>query len=560
MDKERYTASARLGAWDSVATDREAFLSLLGRLLQQNSRGSLEATRLVQTNDANLASLTSTCDKIAARGNPTLVDLDFENALLTMPELAVLGAQTISEGHAVGMKLDTDGLHFGLQKLVSAAWELLSLPVRSSDPDFSALPVLPSLLKSQVGPEEDYFLGQFISVFPFAEGRIHRQVRLGDVVNCSDSGLSDNYVDFVVQSGPIRWVLELDGIQHEDTAQRSHDRKRDQVLRAGGWDVLRFPTRWIKDGTLSNRLAGIRSSRYPALTCALKCHALYRSVEDCVASSDVHRTAFYSILWPLAVHRCVRGLIQLYSYEALNSSRQQRILVLEEDIPVVAEAFAMLRRLWFNIHNLTSDSPAPPDVRLDILIEDASAPINAWKPTVSSASEGFEVRPVCSSQVTDEEYDAVLSHSFLLQEGYTGIVESQYEGRSPMRIRLRQAIGHRDDRVLQWSDSLDYQLADVEQAEVTGYDELPDHRLAQLQSLLFFLQLIFRKRAFKDGQVPVIARVLIYLTQDKGGAKMRGCGWLRLRRLGDFCWTLRGLSGFSAPSFPLSLLVECTSC
>jgi len=177
MDILRYTASARLGAWDSIGTDREAFLSLLGRLLQHNARGSLEAIRLVETNDASFASLTSICDKIAARGNPTLVDLDFENALLTTPELGVLGAQTIPEGHAVGMKLDTRALHFGLQELVNAAWELLSLPFRTSGPDYRALPVLPSLLKSQVGPEEDHFLGQFINVFPFAEGRIQRQVR-----------------------------------------------------------------------------------------------------------------------------------------------------------------------------------------------------------------------------------------------------------------------------------------------------------------------------------------------------------------------------------------------
>ena len=508
MDILRYTASARLGAWDSIASDREAFLSLLGRLLQHNARGSLEAISMVETNDASLASLTSICDKIAARGNPTLVDLDFENALLAMPELGALGAQAISEGHAVGMKLSTGALHFGLQELVTAAWELLSLPFRSSTLGFSALPVLPPLLKSQVGPEEDYFLEQFINVFPFAEGRVQRQVRLGDLVDCSDSGLSDNYVDFVVQSGPIRWVLELDGSQHEHPEQRAHDEKRDDLLRAEGWVVHRFPTRWIKDGTLPKELARVRNSISSQETRALECYASYRSIQDCMATSEVHKIAFFSILWPLAVHRCTRGLIQLYSHEALNSGQQQRILVLEEDIPVVAGAFATFRRLWSNIYNLTSDSPAPPDVRLDILVEDASAPINRWRPTVSGASEGFEVRLVSSAQVVDEEYDVVLSHSFLLQEGYTGIVESQYEDRLPMRIRLRQAIGHRDDRALQWSDLLQYQLADMEHVEITEDDKLPEPQLAKLESLLFFLRLIFRKRFFKDGQVRVIARVL----------------------------------------------------
>ncbi len=508
MDILRYTASARLGAWDSIVTDREAFLSSLSHMLRHNARGSLEAIGLVETDDAHLASVTSICDKIAARGNPTFVDLDFENALLTLPELDALGAQAISEGDAVGMKLGGTR-QFDLQELVNAAWDLLSLPFGSSTPGFSAHPVLPSLLSAQVGPEEDYFLGQFVNVFPSMEGRIQQQVRLGDLVNCSDRGLSDNYVDFMVESGPIRWVLELDGIQHEAPEQRAHDKKRDDVLKAGGWVVHRFPTRWIKDGTLSKRLARLRSSRSLEETRALECQDSYRSVEDCVAISEVHRIAFFSILWPLAVHRCMRGLIQLYGNEALNSSEQQRILVLEEDFPATADAFSMLWRIWSNIHRIAPASPAPPNVHLDILVGKASSTINGWRHPISIASEGVDVRLVSDAQVADEEYDIVVSHSFLLQEGYTGVVEAQYETRFPTRIRLRQAVGHRDDRALQWSDLLEYQLADVEHAaETTDDAALSDPLLAKSDSLLFFLQLIFRKRAFKDGQIHVIARVL----------------------------------------------------
>ena len=508
MDNLKYTASARLGAWDSIPTEREKFLLLLERLLQHNARGSLEAKRMVETNDPNLASLTSICDKIAARGNPTLVDLDFEKTLLAIPELRVLRAQDMSDGHVVGMKLGAGALHFDPRELVSAAGELLSLPFRSSHPGFSALPVLPSHLWSQVGPEEDYFLGRFMSEFPFAEGRVQRQVRLGDLVHCSDSSLADNCLDFAIHSGPIRWVLELDGTQHEDPGQRAHDERRDEFLRAGGWVVHRFPTRWIKDGTLSEKLARIRSSGTSEERRALECHASHRSVETSVATSEVHKIAFFSMLWPLAVHRCLGGLIRLYSHEALNSSEQQRVLVLEEDIPATAEAFAMLRGIWSNIHCIAPDSPAPPNLRLDVLLKDGAASSSRWIHTVSSGSEAFDVRLVDDAQVADEDYDVVLSHSFLLQEGYTGIVESKHEGRFPIRIRLRQAVGHRDDRELQWSDILEYKLADVERAQSTGDDESQGPRSAKYEALLFFLRLIFRKRVFKDGQVPVISKVL----------------------------------------------------
>ena len=99
-------------------------------LLQDNARGSLEAIRMVETNDASLASLISICDKLAARGNPTLVDLDFENALLTMPELGVLGALSFARTYRpVGRKLAVTSIVLTID-CVRGSWDWCGCHIR----------------------------------------------------------------------------------------------------------------------------------------------------------------------------------------------------------------------------------------------------------------------------------------------------------------------------------------------------------------------------------------------------------------------------------------------
>ena len=85
MDSLRYSASARLALWDHLPRDSEAFLSELASMLRDSSHGVLEAEHIevVPVDNAALASVTAICDKIIARGNPTLIDLDFEPTLLT---------------------------------------------------------------------------------------------------------------------------------------------------------------------------------------------------------------------------------------------------------------------------------------------------------------------------------------------------------------------------------------------------------------------------------------------------------------------------------------------
>ena len=127
MDGLLYTASARLGLWDTLSLSSDDF-GALNRMLQSAAHGVVESAKMERTKDPALAGVAAVCDKLIARGNPTLVDLDFELALLSAPALRILRAREIDKGPTVGMRL-TEPLPFNIDDLVRATGEASHLAV-----------------------------------------------------------------------------------------------------------------------------------------------------------------------------------------------------------------------------------------------------------------------------------------------------------------------------------------------------------------------------------------------------------------------------------------------
>jgi len=129
MDRLRYTASGRLGLWDSIPGDREEFIAPLVRLLQDNSHAVIEADHIefIPTDNPALTSITAICDKIIARGNPTLVDLDFEQTLLSGPCLPFFRVESMTEGPSVGCRMSALQIPGTMADLLTATQELLEI-------------------------------------------------------------------------------------------------------------------------------------------------------------------------------------------------------------------------------------------------------------------------------------------------------------------------------------------------------------------------------------------------------------------------------------------------
>ena len=477
-DRMRYTASARLGVWDTTETVSRAQLEDLKQLLQENSNGLIgtETLELRAGQDAGLAAVYAICDKVAGRGNPTLIDRAFEDAVMA--------------GGGIGAG--------PVDSTVKAARELFCL---TYDLDAGALPAKCALaadLQALCSPEEDLFEAKFLQIFGAkCAMRLQRQVLIRELAaNCGDH-LANSRVDFVLHAGCLRWVFEIDGEQHDASVQAANDEARDQALITNGWCVFRLQASAVRRG-LAAWERTFRAQLQENELRELK-QLMARSGRDAIASSAVHAVARRCIIEPAAVQRCLRGLIQLFANGILAAHGVPRILVIEEDLGVTATAFSIFLTMWQHLHALAPQTPGPPEIVLDVIGGEALP---------GSALHGnLKVRQL---SVPEGPYDIIISHGFFAEAGYRGRVEqSLFPIRPANFVSLRKAIGGVTERALQWCEALSYDLEGLENALAVREGEEPrEIPVLQSSALVYFLRLIFRKEEFWDGQLRVVARLL----------------------------------------------------
>ena len=196
---------------------------------------------------------------------------------------------------------------------------------------------------------------------------------------------------------------------------------------------------------------------------------------------QIRRAAWQLLLRPLAVQRCLRGLLLLYRCRALDATRPQRVLVVEEDVPAAADAFQMLWELWDLTSSLQPEyCVCPPEIQLDVLGEKG---LQDWEHRVHYVDHPHG------------KYDVVISHSLFLGEGNSGFLLDQMAPEyADGALRMRRTVGRRSECNLQWSKGFHYRLN-----EGNGIQE---------QVLRSLLQIVFRKRDFRDGQLQSIKRLL----------------------------------------------------
>ena len=483
MNRVRYTASGRLGVWESLENPGiDKWLSRLDEFLQSNAHGTIESDvgEFVETDDPALATMTAICDKIISRGNPTLVDPDWERALLSGPGTEFLRWDEPDDDQIKFNASECLWPEGSRYQLLDAALDLLDLPM--NDKCSTDRQMLSAELEKLCSEEEEaLYVNLIAGLGPRASGIIQRQALISDLVSEeSATALSENRVDFALQMSRLRWVIEVDGKQHMEPAQRRKDALRDRTLVAGGWKVLRVKAEEVRScgAEWLRRAWGDADDE--------ECHSLevgdaFGTVENALGNSLTHRAAWHLLLRPLALQRCMRGLATLYRFGVLNANVSQRILVVEEDMPVVADAFQTLLALW----ELTSAVQPHldvhrPEIQLDV---------------IGGKGNSDSRQNVRYLNHPDGTYDAVISHSFLMGEGYYGSLLEQLGPEFTCRsIRIRRATGYRAKRSLLWAPRL--------------IRRLEDSLLVPEAALTRLLQIVFRKRNFRPGQVASISRLL----------------------------------------------------
>ena len=433
----------------------------------------------IETIDPGLAAITAVCDKIIARGNPAWVAPDYEKLLLTGPGKEFFSVQELVDGPDVGFGfVDSTLTDGGVSDLPDAALDLLDLPYSADS--FVLEQALSDELRQLGSAEEETFYSSLVATLgPWANRFIQRQPLISDLVGGElPPGLMGNRVDFALQMSRVRWIFEVDGAQHAH--ERDQDARRDRTLQQAGWKVFRVPAATVRSNAI-DWLTEVLNRADIGERKSLDAKNTWGSVSSALEHSPIHRAAWHTILMPLAVQRCLRGLLMLYRHGALDAGRAQRLLVVEEDAPAVVDAFRMLLELWESIHSLSPELGAPPPLfALDVIGPQA---LSDGRVTVRYVDE------------PEGEYDAVISHSLLMIEGRgSPRLEAVAPELADGAIRLRRAIGGRTVRHLLPAQRFHY-----------NFDEGADTAADAMRQLL---QVVFRKRSFRDGQLRAIRHLL----------------------------------------------------
>ena len=497
-----YTASGRFSLWDSFSEHREAFIQQIDGILQRHAGALLEVEdqELYHSEDSEVVALAAILDKIVGRGNPTLVDLDFEEWLLAdCPPITTSDLLGGSNQRRVGRQFVSSSI---------SGNDLLRLSEILLDQPYDRMQVEGRCNKKgnlaqndpTVSPEEDRFFEAFGEVMGAPlQSCLQRQAPISEITGDEQPELMEAKVDFALQVGGTKWVFEIDGAQHKEEGQAAHDEIREEALKADGWQVFHLSAVKARE-----QAAGWLQETWQTALSQKELDKLeaFGTIKE-TRSHPAFEATWKSVVLPHVTHQCLRGLVQLVMLGVLSvraAERPIKILCLEEDVPALPEAFRQLMALWHHLHVIAPQTPAPPPIELYL-----------WEPKdIPGPNPGNRLTLKVVSEPTGT-YDLILSHSFCLSKGEKGELES----RLPAHVKGRRAAfrkGYKSDgkRKLPWGPRLTYNLEDLEEAlrpqeNGAGRGQVPKKKY---EALRFFLNHVFRKYDFWDGQARVITRLL----------------------------------------------------
>jgi len=296
-------------------------------------------------------------------------------------------------------------------------------------------------------------------------------------------------------------IIEIDGPQHWDLQHPNYpiqnrlDHQRDLAAIDHSWlNTLRIGTRnFIQIENHFSRLKEL--ARHPYFqNIKLNYHTpLYYEREGL--------KALQLILSPFAIARVQKVFIQYLLQDKLSlSATKWKIAVIERDVPCAAIAIADLKQQLHNIFAL-QDVSFNPEIELSVFTtqEFQSASLNSVD--LSKHFSTISFLDIATLNANDE-FDVLIDISVLQRKGYSG---NEILLPSKEKCVVRSSHHKYSTRKFLTSDIITYK-------HFVSYNpnnpEQSQFELQPIQTLRYFLQYIFRKNTFREGQVEILNKAL----------------------------------------------------
>lgn len=275
-------------------------------------------------------------------------------------------------------------------------------------------------------------------------------------------------------------IIEVDGSQHENGDQKMIDKIRDSAtLRVGWGDTVRIKTKEINKA--DKKLTAINDLSQSAYFKQIK-----SNFSNPVYGTDEGMKATVMTLAPLAIARIHKILIEaLIAGELKFNQKEWRIMIVERDVPCAQLAVKTFEELFQNLIDLSGSKIKIPKISLNIYNT----------PEFSIASKGLSKKTDLIKNIpVDHDNNVIIDISVLERACFTSV---DYKINKAVYYIVRSSFAINSARKFYTSSLIEYP------ALLSGQK----NKIRQ-KALKFFVNNIFRKVKFRDGQLEILDRAL----------------------------------------------------
>ncbi|GHT28019.1 hypothetical protein AGMMS49574_01520 [Bacteroidia bacterium] len=308
--------------------------------------------------------------------------------------------------------------------------------------------------------------------------------------------LGGRTVDFCFTSPYLHWneksdcyektgiIFEVDGPHHLLSEYIYYDAYRDAIAEKENFETIRFAVETIKEDQIDFETL-IGSNIYQNFK-----NNFEKDVKD-------HLTEYSLIFIPFAVARIQKTILEfLLINTELFEKEKLEIAVIERDLPCGAIAIKSLQEMFSNINAILDlkDKLPLPEISLTVFEN------SKW---VIDSKLHLQAKVRDEIFFKQNNFDIILDHSILRRSGiYT---ETSFKNDRAIKIRSSHFFDTSFGKMrrVYCADMLRYESL-VEKKDDGSYIPVSKYEI----NINFFIQNIFRKVSFREGQLPIISRAL----------------------------------------------------
>jgi ATP-dependent DNA helicase RecQ len=311
------------------------------------------------------------------------------------------------------------------------------------------------------------------------------------------TGFREQHVDFAVEYPyPVTlnkrkgFCVEIDGSQHEEQQQKYLDRKRDDVVLESDWlNTFRVKTSQFNEAGLTKHFQELNEREFSRTFFK----RVYQNYSSPLYETDSGMRAMELVLSPYAIARIQYVLVKAVISGYLSFEEEiWRIAILERDVPCARLALSDLKRFLEAFSKLENKGRNFPEIELEVYFSPE------FKSSVFRNEEDIPIHLIGRNE---KQYDIYIDVSVLERDGLSKRNEAvsydaYFQIRSAFHLPVQPQPFLTTERIV-WGELLTQE----------GEDKWIDHPFTT-KALEFFIQNIFRKKSFREGQLKILNRAL----------------------------------------------------